>query len=200
MPTKTFPLGARTMALMDPSTFVTAPKPLDQPRPRPDWLIEVVFTCLFLTVPTLFLLYLAGVFEGAADWRERLLILGLTLSLPLMVLAVATLLGLVLYRALGLIPVRTGWFGGKDLERSLGSAFGMVLLLGLSKWFNGPNFPLSPSIIQGLRIFLYTLVFSSMLFSFSGMRHEKGLARALCALIFCGWIILFLVILRIAWH
>jgi hypothetical protein len=98
------------------------------------------------------------------------------------------------------IPPKVGWMVGRDLEGSLGSAFGIVLLLGLSTWFNGPDTPLSPSIIQVLRIFLYALVFSSVLFSFSGLRHEKNLRQIVCAVIFSAWILLFLMILRIAWH
>jgi hypothetical protein len=185
---------------MDPSTFVTASKPPDLPRPRLDWRIEVVFTGLFLTVPALFLFYLAGVFEGAADWRERLLKLGLPLALGLMVLAVAALLGLVLHRALGLIPLRKGWLSGKDLERSFGCAFGVALLLGLSNWYTDPDSPLGPSILQVIRFFLYVLIFSSVLFSFSGLRHEKNIRQIMCGLLFWAWIVLFLMILRIAWH
>jgi len=98
------------------------------------------------------------------------------------------------------IPPKVGWMVGRDLEVALAGAVCAVVLIELAPRYVGPDFPLSPPLQVAWECLKLASMFGSLLFSFSGLRHEKNLRQIVCAVIFSAWILLFLIILRIAWH
>jgi hypothetical protein len=98
------------------------------------------------------------------------------------------------------IPPKAGWMAGWDLEVALVGAVCAVVLIELAPRYVGPDSPLSPPLQVAWECLKLASMFGSLLFSFSGLRHEKNLRQIVCVVIFSAWILLFLVILRIAWH